>query len=239
VKSIREAKRRSGWTEPNPGYERSAERFLAQLLAPGSAFTGDLEALVRRSAASGAVKSLVQTLLKLTAPGVPDLYQGTEFWDHSLVDPDNRRPVDYAARAAALAREGEDRDRLAHWQDGAVKQRLIARVLAARRQHPALFAGGAYLPLATRSGDGRPWLAFAREQGPERAVVLVPLAAAGWLDRDSLAMPPGAGRVEVELPAHWPQDLEWTAVLGTTPVAALAWLRAEVSPWPCGLYLAA
>ena len=238
VKSIREAKRRSGWTEPNPGYERCAERFLAQLLAPGSAFAAELEALVRRSAAAGAVKSLVQALLKLTAPGVPDLYQGSDFWDHSLVDPDNRRPVDYAARAAALAGQAEDRELLDRWQDGAVKQRLIARVLAARRQCPALFTEGAYLPLSARSDDGRPWLAFAREHGRERAVVLVPLAAADWLDRDSLAPPPEAAAPTVELPAHWPQDLEWTAVLGTTPVALLAILRAEPSPWPCRLYLA-
>ena len=103
-KALREAKRRTSWTVPDTDYEGACRSFLAGLLDAGRSvnMAGELASFAARIAPSGAINSLTQTLLRLTSPGVPDLYQGTEFWDFSLVDPDNRRPVDFPARKAGL-----------------------------------------------------------------------------------------------------------------------------------------
>ena len=115
----------------------------------------EIAAFVQRIAPAGAVNGLAQTLLRLTAPGVPDLYQGTEFWDFSLVDPDNRRPVDFAPRASTLG-DG-DLDALAGtWRDGRIKQALIARVLALRAARPTCSPRAAICPSGCRAnGRGR------------------------------------------------------------------------------------
>ena len=105
VKAAREAKAHTSWTRTNAGYEEALRGFVARLL-DDAGFTADLAAFVAPLVDPGRVNSLAQTLLKLTAPGVPDIYQGTELWDLSLVDPDNRRPVDYEP-AAAPARRAE------------------------------------------------------------------------------------------------------------------------------------
>ena len=105
--------------------------------------------------AAGAVNGLAQTLLKLTAPGVPDTYQGCELWDLSLVDPDNRRPVDYELRRAYLEQGADPAILLANWRDGRIKQRVVARTLALRRRHPDLFETGSYEPLAVTGALGR------------------------------------------------------------------------------------
>jgi (1->4)-alpha-D-glucan 1-alpha-D-glucosylmutase len=128
------------------------------------------------------VNTLAQTLLKITAPGVPDFYQGTEIWDFSLVDPDNRRPVDFSARVALLA---DLRDRIAnghlaalardlvsHWEDGGIKLYTIHRALECRRQTPDLFHNGDYVPLRTGGTSGERVVAFAR-RGPAGAVLTV------------------------------------------------------------------
>ena len=108
----------------------------------------------RRIGPAGAVNGLAQTLLKLTVPGVPDFYQGTEFWDQSLVDPDNRRPVDFARRIDALEADATPVALAAHWRDGRVKQAVIRRALALRREVPELFARGEYRPVEV-TGLGR------------------------------------------------------------------------------------
>ncbi|RBF42124.1 malto-oligosyltrehalose synthase, partial [Xanthomonas oryzae pv. oryzae] len=116
-----------------------------------------------RIAAAGARNALVQTTLRLTVPGVPDLYQGTEGWDLSLVDPDNRRPVDYAQRQQWLQQARDFTGLLRSWRDGAVKARLTALLLQLRREHPLLFAKGDYQPLNVAvSGDAQA-LAFRRQ----------------------------------------------------------------------------
>lgn len=164
VKALREAKRHSHWSEPNPEYEAACADFLAALLdlARSADFLAGLHGFVTRIAPAGAVNGLLQTLLRLSVPGVPDLYQGCEFWDHSLVDPDNRRPVDWPARAAALAADVPDAELLADWHDGRLKQRLIARTLAVRRADPALFARGQWLALAGRGRHSAQIFAAAR-----------------------------------------------------------------------------
>ena len=163
-KALREAKLRTGWAAPDAEYEQACRDFLAGVLDPArpTRVVHEIAAFAARIAPAGIVNALAQTLLRLTAPGVPDLYQGTEFWDFSLVDPDNRRPVDFAAREAALGHEPAPPTLLAHWQDGRVKQAMIARALALRTQHPALFAHGTYLPLRFEGPMAEHAIGFAR-----------------------------------------------------------------------------
>jgi (1->4)-alpha-D-glucan 1-alpha-D-glucosylmutase len=114
---------------------------------------------------------LAQTLIKLTAPGVPDIYQGTEYWDLSLVDPDNRAAVDFAARQRTLDSRFPA-EALSSWTDGRIKQLTIAKVLAVRRNAPRLFAGGAYLPLTVTGPLGDHAIAFARTLGDRFAITI-------------------------------------------------------------------
>jgi (1->4)-alpha-D-glucan 1-alpha-D-glucosylmutase len=145
------------------------------LLKPeGLALRQSIGATANRIAPAGALNSLAQTLLRLTVPGVPDLYQGTEFWDFSLVDPDNRRPVDYAARERALAESVPVSDLLADWHDGRVKQAVIAQALQVRNEHPELFSDGVYQPLEVLGQQAEHVMAFARIQDNTRAIVVVP-----------------------------------------------------------------
>jgi (1->4)-alpha-D-glucan 1-alpha-D-glucosylmutase len=179
-KALREAKRHTQWAAPNEAYEAAARDFLAQLfdLERPARLAFELAEFAGRIASAGALNGLAQTLLRLTCPGIPDLYQGTEFWDLSLVDPDNRRPVDYDARRRALqAAQSPDR-LLRHWKDGAVKQRLIARTLAFRARSPELFQAGAYQPLRVEGGQAEHIFAFLREHEERAALVVAPRLAA-------------------------------------------------------------
>lgn len=173
-KALREAKRHSSWLSVHTGYEAATKQLLARLIVPGSPFIDTFAPLARRLARLGAAASLSRTVLKCTVPGIPDIYQGSEFWDLSLVDPDNRRPVDYAARLAALdaAARADPADLLRDWRSGAVKQALLARLLQLRSAHPALFALGDYRPLAVRGPRQRHVLAFMRSAEGARLVVV-------------------------------------------------------------------
>ncbi|WP_024694994.1 malto-oligosyltrehalose synthase [Pseudomonas syringae] len=175
-KALREAKLQSSWSAPNQAYETACREFLQRLLlAPEAlALRQSLSATANRIATAGALNSLAQTLLRLTVPGVPDLYQGTEFWDFSLVDPDNRRPVDYPARQQALRDNVSAPQLLGHWQDGRIKQALIAATLNARSTYPALFSEGEYVALEVKGSQAHRVLAFARTTQNERAIVVVP-----------------------------------------------------------------
>ena len=193
-KALREAKRRTGWAAPDAEYEGACRAFLAAQLDPARPLAAELMAFAGRIAVPGAVNSLTQTLLRLTSPGVPDLYQGTEFWDFSLVDPDNRRPVDYPAREAALD-AGRDPVSLLHaWRDGRVKQAVVARALAFRARAPGLFTVGTYAPLRMEGPKAGHVLAFVRvHEGRAALVVGTRLAAA-------LEMEPG---VPLAKPSAW------------------------------------
>ena len=173
-KAMREAKRHTGWTAPDEEYEAAAQSFLTCVLDPDRAsnVVAEIAAFAARIAPAGAVNGLAQMLLRLTTPGVPDLYQGTEYWDLSLVDPDNRRPVDFAAREASLAAGEAPPSLLADWRDGRVKQAILARALGLRAAAPSLFIEGAYTPLASDGPAADHVLAFARvHEG--RAVIAV------------------------------------------------------------------
>ncbi|WP_417702554.1 malto-oligosyltrehalose synthase [Pseudomonas sp.] len=182
-KALREAKLNSAWSAPNDAHETACADFLRRLLctSAGLALRTELAATVAAIAPAGALNSLVQCLLRMTTPGVPDLYQGCEFWDFSLVDPDNRRPVDFVARQAALQAEREPAAMLATWQDGRIKQWLIQQVLALRAAHPVLFSRGAYQPLPVTGAHAAQVVAFLRSHGDERLLVIAPRLAAGLL----------------------------------------------------------
>lgn len=200
-KALREAQRRSSWARPDAAYEARCAAFLRRILGlegapPGqeAAFVQALAGLVETLAPSGALNGLVQVALQLTTPGVPDVYEGTERWDYSLVDPDNRAPVDFAARAAAPADVRSLPERLAVWPDGAVKQALIVRLLGLRARRERLFRDGGYRPLALVGPLRGHAIAFTRESGDERVLVVATLRASHLLDA---AGPPRVA------PARW------------------------------------
>ncbi|HLO78577.1 MAG TPA: malto-oligosyltrehalose synthase, partial [Magnetospirillum sp.] len=153
-------------------------------------FLDDFLGLRRRMVPAGQLNGLVQTVLKLTVPGVPDIYQGAELWDLSLVDPDNRRPVDFDLRRRLIDRfDGKPLPaETAQWRDGAVKQAVIRRTLDLRRRHPRLFAEGGYRPLTVRGPRSAHVVAFARVLGDVQAVVVAPVLTARFWP-DNLAVP--------------------------------------------------
>ena len=181
-KALREAKLATDWTVPNEAYETAARNLTLSLVAENALpdLLNDIVAFANRISAAGAVNGLVQVLLKLTVPGVPDFYQGTEFWDFSLVDPDNRRPVDFEERVAALD-AAPMQALVPRARDGRIKQSLIARTLALRRACPALFADGSYEPLDVRGAFADRVIAFARRLNDQVLVVIVPRSASQLL----------------------------------------------------------
>lgn len=186
LKAGREAKLHSSWINPNTGYEEATREFVHALLSPdpSNLFLRDFLPLQQRVARVGALSSLSQLLLRLTSPGVPDHYQGNETWDFSLVDPDNRRAVDFAARHAALRaiRALHDEQGAAACaqrlietlQDGRIKLYLTWKALALRRAHELLFRDGNYLPLKVQGECAEQVCAFARQHGSEIILVAVP-----------------------------------------------------------------
>ncbi len=197
IKSAREARAHTSWSAPNQGFETALQALIAAVFG-SSVLRADLADFAARVAEAGARNSLVQLVLKLTTPGVPDMYQGTELWDLSLVDPDNRRPVDYARRATLLREthsswqrdpEATVRRLGAAWQDGAIKLLITAVLLAQRRDHAGLFAQGTYLALDVPAPLG----AFMR-QTPDESLLVVfarhPVAHAKPAGR--LRLPKGA-----------------------------------------------
>jgi (1->4)-alpha-D-glucan 1-alpha-D-glucosylmutase len=178
IKAVREGKERSGWSNPNLAYEAALRRFVAGALATGrpNLFLADIAAFVQRMARPAAITALSQLVLKLTVPGVPDIYQGSELGDFSLVDPDNRRPVDWALRQARLdeVARATPADLLSFWRDGREKTFVTARLLGLRREHPALFAAGSYQPLEAKGDRAGHLCAFARRQGSNVLVTAVP-----------------------------------------------------------------
>ncbi|WP_151635866.1 malto-oligosyltrehalose synthase [Noviherbaspirillum aerium] len=174
TKALREAKQVSDWVMPNEAYEAACRKFLHAVLTPGedNRFLPELAAWVQTVAPAGMIKSLAQTMLRMTSPGVPDLYQGTDFWDFSLVDPDNRRPVDYAARREALEFTDAEEPGTDAWESGAIKQHVIARTLRFRARQPDLFMRGDYLPLEIEGPLASHAIAFARRHQDKTVVVV-------------------------------------------------------------------
>ncbi|MGA9091854.1 MAG: malto-oligosyltrehalose synthase, partial [Bradyrhizobium sp.] len=177
VKAAREAKQETSWLNPDEAYEAGVGAFIARILdrSVSAEFLNSLENLAQRIALLGALNSLSQITLKATMPGVPDFYQGTEFWDLSLVDPDNRRPVDFAERASVLASaERPDWQELAQrWPDGHIKLAWTRHLLKLRTELAETFALGDYEPLEVSGPHRDHVIAFARRHGRHAAISAV------------------------------------------------------------------
>ena len=229
VKSLREAKISSTWTSPNPEYEEAVLGFARHALdaSRSNPFLESFRQFVRKVARLGAWNSLVQTLLKLTVPGVPDIYQGSELWNFSLVDPDNRRPVDFAERQAMLesqlcgsGRSPGDLGRLMqNWQDGAIKLFLTRDLLLSRRENPDLFRDGSYEPIAAAGPAADRICAFLRRHAD--AVMLV--AALRYPARGS----EGLAETAIPLPEGM-EDFRWRSLFGAAPPASYASIPAAL-----------
>jgi (1->4)-alpha-D-glucan 1-alpha-D-glucosylmutase len=188
VKALHEAKVHTSWINPDTDYDTAVQDFVTRVLDPdvSGPFLEDFRRFQRKISHYGLFNSLAQTLLKVTLPGVPDTYQGTELWDFSLVDPDNRRPVDYEHRRrlledlrARVAAAGQDRRPLARElvaarADGRVKLYVTWQALQCRRDRPGLFATGDYLPAESAGPKGEHIFAFVRRVGEHAAIVAVP-----------------------------------------------------------------
>jgi (1->4)-alpha-D-glucan 1-alpha-D-glucosylmutase len=226
VKSMREAKRHSNWAAPNATYEDAMLALVRKAMADQS-FLADLLPFQDRIAQLGLDNSLVQTALKLTLPGVPDIYQGAEMWDLSLVDPDNRRPVDYAVRETALAQveaamrrdpRQAVRNLRENWRDGALKLALTSRLLAHRRAQPTLYAAGRYEAVAAPER----LVAFRRAQGDAALLVVAARFPSRGADWPGLTIPQGGRwRDLMTGQLHEAPALPVAALLADLPVAVL------------------
>ncbi|MFO0968537.1 MAG: malto-oligosyltrehalose synthase [Gemmataceae bacterium] len=196
TKATREAKVYTSWVNPNEAYDKALQTFIQAILPDGAAtpFLQDLDAFARRLAYFGFLNGLAQTTLKFTCPGVPDIYQGCEIWDFSLVDPDNRRPVDFERRGAMLDEvrrniesAGPDLAPLARQlldcaKEGKVKLYVVHQLLMLRQRHPRLFLDGAYEPLETLRLEAGRVVAFARLEGAQALAVATPVRVVRILD---------------------------------------------------------
>ena len=228
-KSIREAKRHGSWTHPDLAYESACEAFLPALaMGDAQSVLEDIGRFAERIGPCAALNGLAQSLLQLTAPGVPDRYQGNEGWDFSLVDPDNRRAPDYARLRNQLECRAGWSQWLTRWRDGRIKQQLIRSALSVRREHPSLFAQGSYEPLQASGELAQSVLAFRRRQGNAQAVVAVTRLAARHVDPSLPRIPPHCWRDTGIHIGDGDGDVQWLDALTGNAVSAQAgWLRAR------------
>ena len=248
LKAAREAKLHTSWTEPDPRYERALRSYIARICRDRH-FRTEMGRFVRTIAPAAVSNALALMVLKVCTPGVPDFFQGTELFEPTLTDPDNRRPVDFAAREALLASLPEPgtpqaelvpqvKTMLDHWENGQIKVHVIRALLQQRRAFPDLFAKGSYLPLATSGRRGANVVAWSRRRGRHWVVALVPrlaLEAGGpgrfpigsrvW-DDTTCVLPKGSPRSYVDIFTGRSMTttrgrLEVASALAVLPVAVL------------------
>jgi (1->4)-alpha-D-glucan 1-alpha-D-glucosylmutase len=234
-KAVNEAKVNTSVLHPNQAWMDACDHFVKSVLDPEGAFLPRFRPAAERLSRLGMVNSLAQATLKLTVPGVPDIYQGNEAWDFSLVDPDNRRPVDHA-KLRALAEETKRStpgDLLALWRTGGIKLALTQALLRFRREHAALFREGSYEPVEIEGILAQHAIGFLRSHGDDRMLVLVPRfvahlawppVAAVW---DETRVRPAAG---VSLGGEW-RNVATGATVVARPDGAI-FLRDAFSDWP-------
>jgi (1->4)-alpha-D-glucan 1-alpha-D-glucosylmutase len=219
IKAAREAMVHTRWISPQVEHEKALLAFVDRILdeAGGREFLADFRTLQSRLAYYGAMNSLSQVVLKIAAPGVPDFYQGTELWDFSLVDPDNRRPVDFAKRVRFLKdlklqerKKGQALvyELISRWADGRIKLYVTYKALNFRRDNPDLFLQGDYFPLAVEGGREKNILALARRQGPNwvlavTARFLTKIAQPGQLAIGREVWGESVLRLPPEAPVRW------------------------------------
>ncbi len=244
IKVAREASRFTNWVNPNEEYETALREFVGGALDRGrsAAFLEDFQGFVDARRDAGLLNALAQQVLKLTSPGVPDIYQGTEFMDDSLVDPDNRRPVDFESRSSALAGlDSVSIDELVDDRDGdRMKLAVTARILNHRREHRDLYAEGEYQQLRVDGPAAEHVVAYLRRRGDEAMVVIVPrlmyrLAGSG----DALAPETWQGTTVAVSDGTWRDvltgatvdgpELALPEVFATCPIAVLARNPQEIS----------
>jgi (1->4)-alpha-D-glucan 1-alpha-D-glucosylmutase len=202
LKAIREAKVHTSWLSPNSPHEEAVMNFIDSILkeSPNNHFLADFATFQKLTAACGIFNSLSQALLKIASPGIPDFYQGNELWDFSLVDPDNRRPVDYRKRinlldelllkeSTAGPRETA-REVVATRNDGRIKLHLTSKALRFRRENRELFESGSYLPLTVEGACQEHVCAFARSVGDCSVLVVAPRFCSRLI-QDSSGLPLG------------------------------------------------
>lgn len=207
IKVLREAKVHSSWSAPNETYEKACLHFIERLFAADSLFPGSVLSFFEQVSAQAAVYSLTQTLVKITVPGIPDIYQGCELWDFSFVDPDNRRPVDYGLRRHQLSLlQEEEKKGMPHLLcfleerrlQGMEKLYVTWKALRTRREYATLFSKGAYIPIYSDSSHDI--IAYARRFGNQWCLVVAPLLAASQQCKEEprrrIALPADA-------PAQW------------------------------------
>jgi (1->4)-alpha-D-glucan 1-alpha-D-glucosylmutase len=217
LKAAREGKQETSWLNPNEAYETGLRSFIERILDPASSaeFLSSLERLAQRLALLGALNAVSQVTLKTTMPGVPDFYQGTEFWDLSLVDPDNRRSVDFGDRAKVLGSvETPDWESLArNWPNGHVKLAWTRHLLKLRTELPEVFAHGEYHPLQISGAHRDHVIAFARRRGGEAVIVAV---------AKSFAIFSQGGRV-------WPRAVNYDAALDVSGYSVEGFAEADAT----------
>jgi (1->4)-alpha-D-glucan 1-alpha-D-glucosylmutase len=211
-KALREAKQHSNWLIPVTDYEAVAKGVLEKLFEDDRLRHIVYQAVQQLSAA-GAVNSLVQVLLQCTSPGIPDIYQGTEMWDFSLVDPDNRLPVDFAAHDNALDLQTPIAELLVHWRDGRIKQALVARILNWRREHREAILHATYRAIAASGPNAKHVLAFVRESEAGTLLVIAPRNMSGHLDAKTLRPPARFWRKTIVEVRETPEEGQWLDVL--------------------------
>jgi (1->4)-alpha-D-glucan 1-alpha-D-glucosylmutase len=235
LKALREAKVRTSWASPDQSVEQGMHALVARLLDAerGRLFQDAFVPFQRRVARVGRINSLAQTLIRLCAPGMPDTYQGTELFDLSLVDPDNRRPVDYALRQRLLREvDSTSADALLESpSDGRMKLKVTAAALRLRRERPELFLRGDYVPVRMVGEQAGRVFAFDLVWGGQRLRVIVPRCVAGRVDEQG-QIEWGDTRVELQ------EGDAWTDVLRGTRVEMRS-IGSALAGWPVGMWLSA
>ena len=213
TKALNEAKLNTSWIRPNEKWLAATRDFVSRILdaIPRNKFLPLFLPVTEEIARLGAINSLAQTLLKFTSPGVPDIYQGNEIWDFSLVDPDNRRPIDYKVRAEMLSclSSKTPEQLLQNWPDGRIKMLLTQRALQFRAERVDLFRNGSYLPLRAKGAFADCVISFARKLDRQSIVVIVPRLSS------RIGFPPIGDRwkdTTIELPEGFPLE-RWRQVV--------------------------
>ena len=229
VKAVREAKVHTAWLRPDEDYENGFVDFVTAILTPGkdNLFLDKLQHFQKKVAEYGIYNALAQLLIKMTAPGVPDFYQGTELWDLSLVDPDNRRPVDYAKRLEMLESVQTQwqkqpaaliKDLLKKRMDGRIKLFLTTRGLAARNYFRNVFRGGLYQPLTVTGEQSEHVIAYARHKGEHTVITVVPRFLTSLVEPGTLPIGKAVwGDTAIELPGG--EKATWQNWLTTGAIA--------------------
>ncbi len=243
-KALREGKKKSDWNDINEEYEKAVKEFTRKILRKGSSFLKNFSPFQKKIAIFGAINSISQLLLKASCPGVPDFYQGTELWDLTLVDPDNRRPVDYSLRKDILStlqkslKENPEKlfkDLLNTYEDGRIKLLFTHLLLEERKSNPDLFRYGTYIPLKTEGKYSDHIIAYARVYNNSWFISVVPLFLASIDVRKKDPLEINWRDTSIVLPGFAP--VNWTSIFKGSLRVKDRILLSEISKLPLPVYI--